>query len=294
MSDPTSIRVLVTGAKGQLGHSLQGQTMNLPASWNFLWTDVDELDITSAEAIESFFALKHPEFVVNCAAYTAVDKAESEPDKALFINALAPELLAAACHRHGARLIHVSTDYVFNGRKRTPYLENDPTDPQGIYGSTKLQGELRVMEQAPDNLILRTSWLYSEYGHNFVKTMLRLGREKEEISVVNDQFGSPTYAGDLATAILELIRNSHKVAGGVYHYCNQGITTWHTLASKVMELAGLSCKVKAITTAGYPTAAHRPEYSVLDTQRIRTAIGIDIPDWQTSLKTCLGNLRDVS
>ncbi|MBE0642430.1 MAG: dTDP-4-dehydrorhamnose reductase [Bacteroidales bacterium] len=288
------MKVLVTGAKGQLGQSMQKIAMQVLPSASFLWTDVDELDITSLTAVEGFIANHKPDYIINCAAYTAVDKAESEPDKALLINAEAPRLLASASHRHGARLIHVSTDYVFNGRSNTPYSENHPPDPQGMYGFTKLQGELLVAENAPQSLIIRTSWLYSEYGHNFVKTMLKLGSERHEIGVVSDQYGSPTYAGDLARAILEFIRQGADVPGGIYHYCNQGITTWHGLATRVMEMAGLHCRVNAITTAEYPTAAYRPGYSVLQTNRLQETLGITIPEWESSLQTCMNNITDLS
>jgi dTDP-4-dehydrorhamnose reductase len=229
-----------------------------------------------------------PDYVVNCAAYTAVDKAESEQVLCYKINAEAVVNLSAACKLTGSKLVHISTDYVFSGDGTRPYREDDITGPLSVYGKSKLQGE-QALKGNHDSIIIRTSWLYSQYGNNFVKTMLRLGREREELRVVNDQSGSPTYAPDLADAILQIIEVSSgdSFRNGTYHYCNTGTTTWYAFAKNIIEKAALKCRVIPIETKDYPTAAPRPAYSVLDTEKIRKTFGITIPDWEESLDKCI-------
>ncbi|HRZ78162.1 MAG TPA: dTDP-4-dehydrorhamnose reductase, partial [Bacteroidales bacterium] len=242
------MNILVTGARGQLGMSLAEGAASLPKPVPLLLTDLEELDITDPLAVGQFFLEHRPGQVINCAAYTAVDRAETEQESAFRINALAPGILGQACQKYGARLIHLSTDYVFNGDSDRPYREDDPTDPQGVYGISKRDGERAVLDAAPESVIIRTSWLYSEYGHNFVKTMLKLGQEKDELRVVNDQFGSPTYAGDLALAILNILAEGARFPRGIFHYANQGVTTWHGLAEAAIQAAGLPCRVIPIPT----------------------------------------------
>lgn len=279
---------LITGAKGQLGSKIQDLQGEFHGN-SFFFTDVDILDITNEEAIEGYIASNKIDVLINCAAYTAVDKAESETLLAQKLNAEAPGLLAKVCKRHQAALIHVSTDYVFSGKTYIPYREEMPTDPQSAYGKTKYMGELAVKKSGVKGAIVRTSWLYSEYGNNFLKTMLRLGNERAELSVVYDQAGSPTYAGDLALAILQLAVTPFE-GTALYHFSDEGVCSWYDFAVEIMKQKSLNCKVKPIESKDYPTPAERPPYSVFNKSKIKQKLNIEIPHWRNSLTKCLEKL----
>lgn len=284
------MKVMVTGAYGQLGSSLSELSAQF-SGLQLILTDFDSLDITDRDSVVGYVESNRPDFLVNCAAYTAVDKAETDMESAFRLNALGPENLAIACRQIGARLIHVSTDYVFDGKNNRPYSEEDLPNPQGVYGSTKLEGEKLVMKQLPESVIIRTSWLYSSYGHNFVKTMIRLGSEKDSLNVVYDQTGTPTYAGDLALTILKVISQSAKNPdywkSGIYHYSNLGVCSWYDFAVEIHKMAGISCRVTPVLSAAFQTVAKRPSYSVLDKSKIQTVYGIEIPYWRDSLMKCI-------
>ena len=288
------MKILVTGAYGQLGNELKERSNNYPAH-EFLFTDVESLDITSKIAVQEYFRKNNPEFVINCAAYTAVDKAETDAENARLINAVAPGFLAKAAKDTGAGLIHISTDYVFSGDSFLPYTENNPVKPLGVYGQTKLEGEERTQQENHNTVIIRTSWLYSSFGNNFVKTMLRLGQERAKLKVVYDQTGTPTYAGDLANAILQIAENykkqSAKYVPGIYHYSNEGVASWYDFALAVFELAGVNCKVLPVLSEEFPTAAKRPHYSVLNKSKIKATFNLEIPYWKDSLKICINQLQ---
>lgn len=283
--------ILVTGANGQMGNELQVLAPGFP-DYRFLFVTKKDLNISDATATEKYFS-EHPiDFCINCAAYTAVDKAESEPENAYLINATAVAMLAFVCEKNNTQLIHISTDYVFDGTAIQPYKETDKTNPVSVYGKSKLQGEELVMQHAPSTIIIRTAWLYSSFKANFVKTMLRLMREKESINVVSDQFGCPTYAADLAAAIMQIITsNQSNKDPGIYHYSNGGITNWYEFAIAIKKLTGSSCIVNPVTTAEYPTVANRPAYSVLDTTKIKETFKLKIPNWEKSLEKCLALLK---
>ncbi len=287
------MKILITGAYGQLGSELKELEMQFPG-YDFLFTDIDSLDITSEEAVEAFFEKNNPAYVVNCAAYTAVDKAETEVEAAEKVNALAPKVLAEFSRQFGAKLIHVSTDYVFDGNANQPYVESGPVNPQGVYGKTKLAGELNCLKENPETIVIRTSWLYSEFCNNFVKTMLRLGSERDEVKVVFDQVGTPTYAADLANAIIEIIRISEKDAAkfipGVYHYSNEGVISWYDFAKAIFEIRELNCEVHPVLSVEFPTKAKRPHFSVLNKSKIRDNFGLKIPYWRDSLIVCINKL----
>ena len=287
------MRILVTGAYGQLGSELKEIEMQFP-NYHFLFTDVDTLDITCEIAVESFFNEKQPGYVINCAAYTAVDKAEIEPKIAEKVNALAPKILGKFSKQFGAKIIHVSTDYVFAGDANQPYSETDTVNPQGVYGKTKLEGELNCLKENPDSVVLRTSWLYSEFGNNFVKTMLRLGNERDNINVVFDQVGTPTFAADLAEAILSIIqvleKEPAKFIPGVYHYSNEGVASWYDFAKAIFEIENIQCNVNPVLSDRFPTPAKRPHFSVLNKSKIRNNFGIEIPHWRESLVKCLAKI----
>lgn len=288
------MQILITGAYGQLGSEMLQLKQDYPG-WKFLLTDVDTLDIANEAAVLRFFAQNKIDFVVNCAAYTAVDKAESDKETAHFVNALAPKILAVQCRKVGAKFIHISTDYVFAGDACTPYSETDRTNPQGIYGKTKLDGEENVLEENPDAMIIRTSWLYSAFGNNFVKTMLRQGKERKELNVVFDQVGSPTYAADLATVILQIIekyeQDEKSFVCGIYHYANEGVASWYDFAIAVFELSGEKVKVNPVLSDQFPRPAKRPKYSVLNKSKIRKTFGFNIPYWKNSLQVCINRLE---
>ncbi len=285
------IPILVTGSRGQLGDAIRRRIDRLPA-YTFTLTDIDELDLCDKKAVLDFVRRGRYAYIINCAAYTAVDRAESDAERCLQINRDAVGHLATAAREVGARLIHISTDYVFDGRATRPYREDDPTSPTSVYGRTKLAGEQILLRELPtDAVILRTAWLYSEVGNNFVKTMLRLGAERPEIRVVNDQLGSPTYAGDLAEAVLRVL-TAPTFHPGIYHYTNEGTCSWYDFARHILATAHPTCTVHPIPTTDYPTPAARPAYSVLDKTRIRTVYGLSIPRWQDSLDRCLQHLMD--
>ncbi len=287
--------ILVTGAAGQLGREIQALAAGFPGM-TFHFKDSTQLDICNETAIQRLFETVSFQWCINCAAYTAVDKAEAEPEAAFRVNAQGPVLLARACREHGARLVHLSSDYVFHTGQNRPYREADPTHPQGVYAKSKLAGEDAVRREHPaGGMIVRTSWVYSQYGHNFVKTMLRLGAEKKEINVVCDQIGTPTYARDLALALLRMIAGADDLSPdllrGIYHYSNEGAASWYDFAKAIMELAQLPCKVNPIETEAYPTPAKRPPYSVLNKNKWKTAFGQVIPHWRESLGEMLYEKR---
>lgn len=282
------MNILITGCNGQLGNEIQLlQAQYAQHTW--FNTDVNELDITDKAAIERFVETNEIDGIVNCAAYTAVDKAESDPQLARKLNAEAPAFLAEVVGKRGGWMVQVSTDYVFNGTKHTPYVETDEPCPNSVYGQTKLEGEQAVSKLCPNAMIIRTAWLYSEFGNNFVKTMIRLGREREQLGVIFDQVGTPTYAHDLATAIMTAIDKGIKP--GVYHFSNEGVTSWYDFTKSIHRLSGINtCQVSPLHTAEYPTPASRPAYSVLDKTKIKAAYGIEIPHWEESLAKCIAKL----
>ena len=286
------MNILITGCKGQLGTELQKIAAS-DTSHQWLFTDVDTLDICDKAAVEKCFETNRIEACINCAAYTAVDKAEDEPELATLIISFAPKVLADTCKRHNALLIHISTDYVFGGEASEPYKVDDPINPQSVYGSTKAEGERLIRESGCNYMIVRTAWLYSSVGKNFVKTMLMLGDTKEEINVVADQKGCPTWAHDLAVALMVLLnKNGKKEIHETFHFTNEGQITWYDFATAIMEIGGKTCKVNPITTDQYPTKAKRPAYSVLDLSKIKEYAGIEIPDWRESLEKCIEELKN--
>lgn len=279
-------KIVVTGANGQLGSEIRMAAGSFP-TLEILYTDYDTLDITDEGALEGFLERERPDFLVNCAAYTAVDRAEEEPDMALELNARAPLLLARRCLATGTRLMHISTDYVFDGSSSRPYTEDDPVSPLGVYGRTKREGEVNCLLH-PQSVILRTSWLYSRFGGNFVKTMLRLGREKSTLKVVFDQIGSPTCAADLAGVILLLIDRAGSDPSawvpGIYHYSNEGVCSWYDFTLAIHRAAGISCCVDPVESKDFVTLAARPHYSVLNKAKIKSVFGLKIPHWLESLE----------
>jgi dTDP-4-dehydrorhamnose reductase len=282
--------VLVTGANGQLGKCLDELSL-LHSSINFVFTNSQELDITKKNEVSQVFESVKFDYCINCAAYTAVDKAEKEQDKARSVNVNGAINLAEACCKSNTTLIHISTDFVFDGKYNQPYNETDKTNPLSVYGKTKLDGELKIQEVLNNYFIIRTSWLYSEYGANFMKTMLRLGKDRTELSVVGDQIGTPTYAKDLAEVLLKIVLANEK-SYGVYHYSNEGITSWYDFAKEIFAITNSIIKLNKITTPEYPTPAVRPQYSVLDKEKIVKNLTITTPNWKQSLKKALGNLKD--
>ena len=283
--------ILITGANGQLGNCLRDLAAEYQERYRFFYTDVEELDITDAAAIDRYVADNQIQIIINAAAYTAVDKAEDDVDMAYKLNRDAVRNLAEVSKAHDCLLVHISTDYVFSGESCHPYKEDDTPAPKSVYGASKLAGEQAVAEVGCRAIIIRTSWLYSEYGHNFVKTMLRLGDERKEISVVCDQIGGPTYAGDLAQAILLcLTSNLEKKGIQVYHFANEGVISWYDFAKAIMEISGKSCAVFPIFTGEYPAKAPRPAYSVFNLRKTKTELGISIPYWRDSLALIINKL----
>lgn len=285
------MKILVTGSNGQLGNELK-LLAQIHSELEFLFTDLDELDITSEVSVEKTFSEFSPLWVINCAAYTAVDKAEQEPEKAMMINALAPGILAKAASQINARMMHVSTDYVFDGRNYKPYREDDEKNPLGTYAKSKAAGEESVLKYNASSIIIRTSWLYSAFGSNFVKTIRRVGLERGELKVVADQIGSPTWANDLAFAILTLIQKDAEA--GLYHYANEGICSWYDFAKAIIEISGIHCRVNPTDTAGYPLPSPRPFYSVFDKSKYIAITQQTIPYWRDSLKKCIALLDEQS
>jgi dTDP-4-dehydrorhamnose reductase len=274
--------VLVTGGSGQLGQALQFVAADYPEI-EFHFASSAEADITDKEKLIAVFERLKPDFCVNAAAYTAVDKAESEPEKAALINVTGAKNLAEICKAFNATLIHISTDFVFDGSKQSPYSETDATNPQGVYGQTKLLGERAIENTGGKYYIVRTSWLYSQFGANFMKTMLRLASERDSLNIVNDQIGTPTHAVDLAHAIAKIILST-KHEYGLYHYSNEGVASWYDFAKKIFEINNVKIDVNPIPTSQFPTPAKRPAYSVLDKSKIRRVFGVSVRDWQTSLE----------
>ncbi|MDP4710121.1 MAG: dTDP-4-dehydrorhamnose reductase [Saprospiraceae bacterium] len=289
------IRILVTGAKGQLGQSFQQLSTAYP-QWHFRFLDRATLDICDPKAVQHVFSEGNYNYCINCAAYTAVDKAESEPTAAFSINRDATALLAAACRKFNCFFIHFSTDYVYAPQANVPLRENGAVLPTGVYGNSKRAGEIHALWHCPDTLILRTSWVYSEFGNNFLKTMLRLADQRESVQVVYDQVGTPTYAPDLAAAVLHILEGAEKGAfgkkelRGIYNYSNEGVCSWFDFAHAIFDQSGKSCRTVPIRSAAFPTAAIRPPYSVLDKAKIRQTFGLEIPYWRESLENCLKKL----
>jgi len=287
-------KILVTGSTGQLGQSLQAISAQY-SECDFVFATRSQLDLSDSANIETYLQHKQFDVIINCAAHTAVDKAESEPELANQLNHLAVKQLAEYTKQHNAKLVHISTDYVFDGQGHKPYQENDVVTPQGVYGKTKLEGELSVQNVLKNNaLIIRTSWVYSEYGNNFVKTMLKLGKERDSLNVIFDQVGTPTYAKDLAIAIMTIIESTaFKLSDfktELFHFSNEGVCSWYDFAKTIFELSDISCSVCPIETKDYPTPALRPHYSVLNKASIKQTYQLTIPFWKDSLQQCLTSL----
>jgi dTDP-4-dehydrorhamnose reductase len=278
-------KILVTGATGQLGSELK---VLAPSYSQLEWVFADRtlLDLSELNTISKVLDEIQPQMIINCAAYTAVDKAESETDLADVLNHQAVAVLAQWCHSNGCQLVHISTDYVFDGNSSTPLKEEAPTGPINVYGQTKLAGEQACLRENPNAIIIRTSWVYSKFGANFVKTMCRLMQERDSLNVVNDQIGSPTYAADLAQAILSIVTHAHWQAG-IYHYSNEGKISWYEFAMAIQEIGGFDCLITGIPTTDYPTPAKRPHYSLLDKSKIKNTFGVIIPDFRESLEKCM-------
>ena len=281
-------KILVTGANGQLGKELRDLASSHP-EYEFLFLSREDLPIHHFELVRNVFTSFSPDFCINCAAYTAVDKAEQEAELAQIVNATSVGILAAVSAAHDCRFIHVSTDYVYGGDASHPYTEESPTAPSSIYGKTKLAGEQEAIENDPLAIVIRTSWVYSYHGHNFVKTMMRLMKDRKEISVVNDQKGSPTWAADLASFILNIISQS-QWHPGIYNYSNDGEITWYDFALEIKRLIDADCIIHPIPSSAYPTPAKRPAYSVLDKQKIKRVFGVNPESWKLSLEKCISQL----
>lgn len=281
--------ILVTGALGQLGSEIETASKNY-SGYEFVFTDADTLDLTDPDAVRNFVSINQPDWIINCAAYNFVDKAENEPETAFFVNAKAVKNLAEAIEGTEIKLIHLSTDYVFDGSSNTPYNETAPPNPQSAYGRSKLEGEKYALLHNK-TMIIRTSWLYSSFGNNFMKTMIRLGKEKESLNVVFDQVGTPTYAADLAEAILlivsRVIRNQIAFVAGIYHYSNEGVCSWYDFAQEIMREAKLNCRINPILSKDFASAVKRPSCSVLDKNKIKEDYNLVIPHWRSSLKRCM-------
>ena len=287
-------KILVTGANGQLGQELRDLAL-LNSTFEFVFFSKEDLSIQHVEELRNCFKKIQPQFCINCAAYTNVDKAEQKKEIAFEINAIAVGLLATVCKEFSTKLIHISTDYVFDGTASIPYKEDTAPNPQSIYGDSKLEGEKLALKINTSTIIIRTSWVYSVYGKNFVKTMLRLMREKTEIAVVNDQVGSPTCATDLAELLLQIIASIHlypeKKFSGIYNFSNNGVVSWYDFATAIKEISNSTCPLTPIATVEFPTAAIRPAYSVLDKEKIKTVFGIELKDWKKSLQTCIEKIN---
>ncbi len=294
-----SSKILVTGANGQLGKELQELASSYPG-FDFIFLSRTDLPIHHFELVRNYFNTLKPDYCINCAAYTAVDRAEQEKDLAYQVNAEAVGVLAAICKEHNTKLIHISTDYVFDGKSAVPYNEDSLTNPQTVYGASKLEGEKQALQLNPDVIIIRTSWVYSSYGKNFVKTMLKLMHERNEISVVNDQFGSPTYAADLAEVILQIVdyfqtHDSRLTTHNcIYHFSNDGVINWYEFANAIKEITESPCKINSISTAEYPTPAKRPAYSVLDKTKIQKTFEVKLKNWKESLEICINKMSERS
>lgn len=279
-------KVLVTGANGQLGSEIRVLVSSFP-ELEFAFTDVAELDITNSEKVAGFISSFQPDYLVNCAAYTNVDKAETDQETATLLNATAVGILAEQSAKAGCKMIHISTDYVFDGKGPRPYKEDDRVAPQSAYGKTKLEGELICLKNNPESIVIRTSWLYSAFGSNFVKTMLRLGKERPEVGVIVDQIGTPTNAADLARAILTIIssveRGDKTFQTGIYHYSNEGVASWYDFTKAIFDISGITCRVKPIASEEYPSPVQRPPYSVMNKSKIKLIFDLQISHWRDSL-----------
>ena len=286
-----NINVLVTGSNGQVGSEIKELSSNY--NYNFFFTTRDDIDITSKDSIKEFCQTNSINVIINCAAYTAVDKAQSDIENSDLVNRKAVKKLSIIAKELNIKLIHISTDYVFDGKNFKPYVEEFQTNPQSVYGKTKLDGENEIRDINPLNsIIIRTSWVYSYYGNNFVKTMLRLGKEKEELGVIFDQIGTPTYAKDLALTILNIIPQIENSKVEIYNYSNEGVLSWYDFAKEIMKMAKLNCKVKAIETYQYPTPAKRPHFSLLNKSKIKSKFNLEIPYWKDGLDDCLKRLGE--
>jgi len=286
------MKLLITGSKGQLGNELKELAGEFP-NFEFLYTDVEELDITDATKVDNFFSENKPDVIINCAAYTAVDKAETDERLAYLINATAVGILSRAAAKYRALMVHISTDYVYDGTACTPYFETDPTNPVSAYARTKFAGEKEVEKYSSNALIIRTSWLYSAFGNNFIKTILKYGKEREVLNIVFDQIGTPTYARDLAGTILGIIPQA--IGGSsveIYHYSNEGVASWYDFAKTIIEISGLGCRINPIETKDYPLPAIRPSYSVLNKSRLKEKFKVEIPYWRDSVAHCLQRLAN--
>lgn len=287
----TTYNILVTGSMGQLGSEIKELSSNY--NYNFFFTTRDDIDITSKESIKEFCQTNSINVIINCAAYTAVDKAQSDIENADLVNRKAVKKLSIVAKELNIKLIHISTDYVFDGKNFKPYVEEFQTNPQSVYGKTKLDGENEIRDINPLNsIIIRTSWVYSYYGNNFVKTMLRLGKEKEELGVIFDQVGTPTYAKDLAITILDIVPQINNQKVEIYNYSNEGVLSWYDFAKEIMKMAKLNCKIKAIETYQYPTPAKRPHFSLLNKSKIKSKFNLEIPYWKDGLDDCLKRLGE--
>jgi dTDP-4-dehydrorhamnose reductase len=279
-------KVLVTGANGQLGSEIRVMVSSFP-EMEFAFTDVAELDITNPAKVAGFISSFQPDYLINCAAYTNVDKAETDHETAILLNATAVGILAEQSAKAGCKMIHISTDYVFDGKGPRPYTEDDRVAPQSVYGKTKLEGELLCLQNNPASIVIRTSWLYSAFGNNFVKTMLRLGNERPELGVIVDQIGTPTNAADLARAILTIIssveRGDKTFQTGIYHYSNEGVASWYDFTKAIFEITGINCHVRPIASEEYPSPVQRPPYSVMNKSKIKLIFDLQIPHWRDSL-----------
>lgn len=282
------MNILVTGSKGQLGSELKILS-NTYEKYSFTFVDIAELDITNKNAVIEFFKNNNFDYCINSAAYTAVDKAEEDKENADRVNAIGPSNLAEACKVYGTTFIHISTDFVFDGNKNVQYSEIDKSNPINVYGETKLRGELLINEVMEEYFILRTSWLYSTFGNNFVKTMIKLGSERDSLGIISDQIGTPTYAHDLAKAIITII-DTKSDKYGVYHYSNEGVASWYDFAKAIFDYSGITVELKPIPTSQYPTPAKRPSFSVMDKTKIKENIKVNIPHWTDSLKECISKL----
>ena len=287
-------KVLVTGSNGQLGSEIR-ELASLYPHYEFTFSDRESLDLGNICKMEEYFKNRIFDAIINCAAYTAVDRAESERELADTINHRFVGMLSKIAKQRNMTLIHISTDYVFNGKNHCPYVESDPTDPQGVYGQTKQDGENTILSIAPMNtIIIRTSWVYSSFGNNFLKTMLRLSKERDSLGVIYDQIGTPTYARDLAKTILDVLPNIHNNSPEIYHYSNEGVASWYDFAQAIFELSNVECALNPITTDQYPTPAIRPHYSLLNKSKIKNDFAITIPYWRDSLRACLKELGATS
>lgn len=284
-------KIIVTGANGQLGSEIRLISAN--DSNSFVFIDIEDLDLTQGNEIRKYLEAQNPDFIINCAAYTAVDNAEEEVDLAFQINAEVPRIFVEFCNSSSCKLIHLSTDYVFSGKSFVPLKETDETNPESKYGKSKLKAE-EYLANSPNALILRTSWLYSSFGKNFVKSMINLMKEREELKIVFDQIGSPTYAADLAGTILKIINSEDsKFVPGIYHYSNEGVASWYDFAFEIRELLNIECKLFPIETKDYPLPAPRPCYSVMNKEKIKNQFGLEIPHWKASLKICLNKINQL-